>query len=70
MAVTIYTKPGCPYCAAAMAHMRATGERFDERVVTNDPAAMAEFRRLSPDGLVPAIVAEDGSVTLGWQGGG
>lgn len=69
MALVIYTKPGCPYCAAARDHYRSEDIDFEEKVVTQDPEAMSEFRALSPAGLVPTIVDGD-SVTLGWQGAG
>lgn len=69
MGLTIYTKHGCPYCAAAMRHYRSEGVDFEERNVQDDPAAMQEFKGLSPGRVVPVMV-EDGSVTIGWGGEG
>lgn len=69
MAVTIYTKHGCPYCAAAKDHYRSEGIDFEERNVHDDPDAMPDLVALSPTRLVPVIVDGD-SVTIGWGGAG
>lgn len=71
MAAIIYTKTGCPYCAAAKKHFLDQGVSFVEHNVTEDPAPdiVEEFLSLSPDRIVPTIVEED-TVTVGWQGGG
>lgn len=42
-AVTIYTKPGCPYCARALGLLRDKGVQFDEIVASNDPEKKAEM---------------------------
>lgn len=65
---TIYTKPGCPYCAAAMDDMRARGVPFRQVDAKGDPAARAEMQRLSGGLRVPTIVHPDGSVTVGFDG--
>ena len=65
---TVYTKPGCPYCAAAMADMRERGVPFRQIDAQNDPAARAEMRRLSGGLRVPTIVHPDGNVTVGFDG--
>jgi glutaredoxin 3 len=70
MATTIiYTKPGCPYCAAAMKDMRTRGIAFDEVDAQNDSKARKEMRRLSGGLTVPVIVSTDGSVSVGFGGG-
>ena len=42
-AVTLYTKPGCPYCARALGLLRDKGVEFEEIVASNDPEKKAEM---------------------------
>ncbi len=65
--VTIYTKPGCPYCAAAKEDLGGRGISFIERDVTADPAAREEAIRLAGEARVPVIV-EGERVTVGFKG--
>ncbi|MDP1809291.1 MAG: glutaredoxin domain-containing protein [Actinomycetota bacterium] len=39
--ITIYTKPTCPYCAAAKADMNSRGVAYDEIDVLANDAALA-----------------------------
>jgi glutaredoxin 3 len=64
----IYTKPGCPYCAAAMADMRARGVPFTEIDAQGDRRARDAMVKLSGGLNVPVIVKPDGSVTVGFDG--
>lgn len=41
--VVLYTKPGCPYCHAAMALLDKKGVAYTEIVASNDPAKKAEM---------------------------
>lgn len=41
--VVIYTKPGCPYCSAAISLLKRKGAEFTEIVASNDPAKKAEM---------------------------
>jgi glutaredoxin 3 len=41
--VVLYTKPGCPYCIAAMGLLTKKGVEFTEIVASNDPAKKAEM---------------------------
>lgn len=41
--VILYTKPGCPYCHAAMALLDRKGAEYTEIVASNDPAKKAEM---------------------------
>ncbi len=41
--VVIYTKPGCPYCHAAMALLDKKGADYTEIVASNDPSKKAEM---------------------------
>jgi glutaredoxin 3 len=66
--VTIYTKPGCPYCSAAKDDLQRRGVGFTEHNVKADPAALR--RMLEQNGNrrhVPTIV-QDGRVTVGFHG--
>ena len=41
--VVIYTKPGCPYCYAALGLLAKKGVDFTEIVASNDPEKKAEM---------------------------
>ncbi|WP_396594970.1 glutaredoxin 3 [Brevundimonas sp. R86498] len=41
--VVVYTKPGCPYCVAAMGLLSRKGVEVAEIVASNDPAKKAEM---------------------------
>ncbi len=41
--VVLYTKPGCPYCSAALSLLKRKGADFTEIVASNDPAKKAEM---------------------------
>ena len=67
--IVIYTKPGCPYCAAAMRDLRERGLSYEEISVESNPAARAEVMRLSDgSGIVPILVEGD-KVKVGFDGG-
>jgi glutaredoxin len=70
MTTLIYTKPNCPYCAAARDDMHARGEDFEERDATTDAGWKAELMRHSRNtGLVPTIVRGAGEVQVGFPPG-
>jgi glutaredoxin 3 len=64
----IYTKPGCPYCAAAMDDFRKRKVPFKQVDVQNDLAARAKMQELSGGLRVPTIVHPDGRVSVGFDG--
>ena len=64
----IYTKPDCPYCAAAMADMKARGVPFRQIDAKGDLKAREEMVRLSGGLRVPTIVHPDGKVAVGFDG--
>jgi glutaredoxin len=65
---TIYTKPGCPYCAAAKDDLQRRGVRYTEHNVQADPDALrAMLARNGGQRQVPTLV-EDGRVTVGFGG--
>ena len=69
MGVTIYTKTGCPYCAAACKYLEERGTPFQEINVSLQPDKKEELIKVSGGRKVPVIV-EGGKVTVGFNGGG
>jgi glutaredoxin 3 len=68
--VTIYTTPGCPYCAAAKQDLEAQGVKYEEVDVVTSPGALDRLAELTAGtNVVPVIVAEDGEVRLAAGGG-
>jgi C_GCAxxG_C_C family probable redox protein len=67
--VTIYTKPRCPYCAAAKKDMEERGVPYEEISTENNPKAVEEVRRLSGGkSIVPVLVSGE-EVKVGFSGG-
>ena len=69
MGVTIYTKPGCPYCAAARDDLVARGVAYDEVDVTTSQAAMDKLATLTGGDLVVPVLVEGDDVRVGFGGG-
>lgn len=70
MSVTIYTKPGCPYCAALRSELMNRAVLFDEIDVHAVPGARQKLAGLCGGGtVVPVLVEEDGSVKVAPKGG-
>ena len=66
--VTIYTKPGCPYCAAAKDDLQQRGVAYAEHNVKADPAALRRMLDLNGNRRhVPTIVQGD-QVSVGFHG--
>jgi len=58
--VVIYTKPGCPYCTAAMALLKRKGADFTEIVASRDPDIKAEMvARANGKSTFPQIFVGD-----------
>lgn len=58
--VTIYTKPGCPYCSRALALLNAKGAEIEEIVAAFDEAKRAEMIARSGGGWTfPQIFVGD-----------
>ena len=69
MPAILYTKPGCPYCAAAKQDLEARGVDYDEIDVYTTPGAREQFAELTGGmNVVPVIIDEDGEVHI--AGGG
>ena len=64
----IYTKPGCPYCAAAMEDFRRRDVAFRQIDVQHDLKAREQMRKLTGGLQVPTIVHPDGAVSVGFDG--
>jgi glutaredoxin len=70
MSVTMYVKPGCPYCQAAREQLAVDGETVEERDATQNSAWKAELMGYTNNrGVVPTIVRSDGSVQVGFPPG-
>ncbi len=69
MAVRIYTKEGCPYCAQALKMLNERGVEFEEINLTREQDRIGEIVSLTGGRKVPVIV-EDNHVEVGFQGGG
>jgi len=66
----IYTKPGCPYCAAAKQDLEARGVDYDEIDVYTSPGAREQLAELTGGmNVVPVIIAENGEVHIAAGGG-
>jgi glutaredoxin 3 len=67
--VVIYTKPGCPYCAAAKQDLEERGVPYEEISIKDNPKAVEEVMRLSNGkGIVPILVSGE-EVKVGFGGG-
>lgn len=67
--VTIYTKPGCPYCAAAKEHYDKLGVDFDEIDVYDIPGAKEKAIALSEGKAIVPVIIDKGEVQIGFGGG-
>ena len=67
--VTIYTKSGCPYCAAAKKHFSDQGVSFEEIDVYSVAGAKDKANELSGGKNMVPVIVEDGKVTVGFGGG-
>ncbi len=66
----IYTKPGCPYCAAAKQDLEARGIEYDEIDVYTSPGAREQLTELTGGmEVVPVVIEEDGEVRIATGGG-
>ncbi len=67
--VKMYTKPNCPYCAAAKEHYTRAGRGFDEINVISDTEAQKELLALTEGRRIVPVVVDKGEVIVGWNGG-
>jgi glutaredoxin len=70
MTTIIYTKPGCPYCAAAKQDLEARCVDYEEIDVYTTQGAREALAELTGGmNVVPVIVEEDGEVRVAAGGG-
>jgi glutaredoxin 3 len=69
MAVTIYTKPGCPYCAAARNDLLARGVEYDEVDVHSTPGAREKVAAYTGGSMVVPVLVDGDDVRVGFGGG-
>ena len=68
MATTIYTKPGCPYCAKALDDLNGRGVEYEEKDVTSGAGIEAEALKWSKGARKVPIIVTDGTVSVGFNG--
>lgn len=66
--VVIFTKPGCPYCAAAKEDFRRRGVAFTEYNVLADPRARERMLALNGGKRSVPTIVEGGRVRVGFNG--
>jgi glutaredoxin 3 len=66
--VTIYTKPGCPFCMAAKADLKLKGVEYTEYDVKADPQRLEEMLQLNGGQRKVPTIVEDEKVTVGFAG--
>lgn len=70
MTTIIYTKPGCPYCAAAKQDLEARGIDYDEIDVYTSAGAREQLAGLTGGmNVVPVVIEENGEVRIAAGGG-
>lgn len=57
--LTVYVKPGCPWCIDVVAWLRKAGHRFRILDVYADASHYEEMRRLSGQDKAPTVVWGD-----------
>jgi glutaredoxin len=66
--VTVYTKPGCPFCAAAKKHYADMAVPFEEIDVKSNPGAVQTVLKLTGGVRAVPVVIEDGQLMIGFGG--
>ncbi len=66
--VTIYTKVGCPYCAAAKKHYTDEGIDYEE-IDIEKAGAKEKIMELSDGQRIVPVIVDKGEVKLGFGGG-
>jgi glutaredoxin len=70
MRATIFTRPDCPYCAAAKRALDVAGEAYDEvDVLASDEAHRRLLELTGGADVVPVLVEADGEIRIGFGGG-
>jgi glutaredoxin 3 len=67
--ITIYTKQGCPYCAAAKKHYTDNNIEYTEIDVFDTPGAKDKVLELSGGEAIVPVIVGDGETKIGFGGG-
>jgi glutaredoxin len=67
---TIYVKPDCPYCEAALRELEGRGEPYSVVDVLADPGGRKILAQLTDGTLVTPVVVEDNGAVRYTFGGG
>jgi len=67
--VVMYTKDGCPYCAAAKKHYAEQEIVFEEINVHEVAGAKEKVLELTSGEAIVPVIVEDGVVKKGFGGG-
>ena len=67
--VIIYTKDGCPYCAAAKQHYTEQGTAFEEVNISRTPDARKKVLDLTDGERIVPVIVDKGEVKIGFGGG-
>lgn len=67
--VTIYTKSGCPYCAAAKKHYTDNGVAFEEVDVNDTTGARDKVLELTGGQRIVPVIVDKGETKVGFGGG-
>lgn len=67
---TIYVKPECPYCEAALCELQSRGEPYTVVDILADEGGRDALAQLTDSTLiVPVVVEDDGAVRYTFGGG-
>ena len=67
--VLLYTKTGCPYCAAKRAELTARGVAVREINVSERPEVVAELLKVTRGRRIVPVVVEGGRIEIAPGGG-
>lgn len=67
--VLLYTKTGCPYCAAKRKELGANGITFTEINVTERPEAIPDLLALTNGERVVPVIVDGDRVSVAPEGG-
>ena len=67
--VLLYTKTGCPYCAAKRAEFAARGVAVREINVSEHPEVVSELLKVTRGRRIVPVVVEGGRIEIAPEGG-
>ena len=67
--VIIYTKDGCPYCAAAKKHYAEQGISFNEIDIDAEAGTIDKLLEITKGERIVPVIIEGDDVKLGFGGG-